>query len=292
MNRLQKKCFIAATGFHLLLLLILLVGPAFRSSHRRPDDSQTITMVDLSRLTDGPTTGGGSPVAAPPKIEPPAPPPPPAPPLKTLIEKIFEPATPKPAPVVKADPESVEPAQKKAVAKDTADNPKPKKPTIEVSTKIVKRSATPRKPSPVTADDSEAKQQREAAREFAAAARRAASTLASGLSNPTEVFVPGPGAGAFVNYAEAVRIKYTGAWIAPDDAQDEEATVKVSVTIARDGSVISARVKTPSGDAATNRSVEQTLRRVTFIAPFPEGATDAERTFIINFNLKAKRSLG
>ena len=38
-------------------------------------------------------------------------------------------------------------------------------------------------------------------------------------------------------------------------------------------------------------SVQKTLDRVTFIAPFPEGTTEKERTYIINFNLKVKRML-
>jgi hypothetical protein len=36
MNRLQKKCVIVTAGIHLLLLVILMVGPAFfRSEERR-----------------------------------------------------------------------------------------------------------------------------------------------------------------------------------------------------------------------------------------------------------------
>jgi len=38
-------------------------------------------------------------------------------------------------------------------------------------------------------------------------------------------------------------------------------------------------------------SIQRTLERVTFIAPFPNGAVEKERTYIINFNLKAKRML-
>jgi hypothetical protein len=38
-----------------------------------------------------------------------------------------------------------------------------------------------------------------------------------------------------------------------------------------------------------DKSVQRTLDRVTFIAPFPEGAKDKQRTYTINFNLKAKR---
>ena len=74
--------------------------------------------------------------------------------------------------------------------------------------------------------------------------------------------------------------------------QNDDANAKVTVTIARDGTVISARILTPSGDAGVDASVQRTLDRVTFIAPFPEGATETERTYTINFNLKAKRSLG
>jgi hypothetical protein len=37
--------------------------------------------------------------------------------------------------------------------------------------------------------------------------------------------------------------------------------------------------------------VQKTLDRVQQIAPFPDGATEKERTYIINFNLKAKRML-
>ena len=67
---------------------------------------------------------------------------------------------------------------------------------------------------------------------------------------------------------------------------------KATVTIASDGTVLSARILKPSGDASVDRSVQRTLDRVTFIAPFPEGAKDKQRTYTINFNLKAKRLSG
>jgi len=37
MNRLQKKCVLATAGFHLLLLVILFVGPAFFWARQKPD---------------------------------------------------------------------------------------------------------------------------------------------------------------------------------------------------------------------------------------------------------------
>ena len=77
----------------------------------------------------------------------------------------------------------------------------------------------------------------------------------------------------------------------PDNVANDNANTKVSVTIASDGTVISARIVTPSGDADVDASVQRTLERVKFIAPFPEGATEKERTYTINFNPKAKRLL-
>jgi hypothetical protein len=72
MNRLQKKCFVAATGCHLLLTVILFVGPAFMSSNPKPEDFQVLEIVpDIT--TDAKVSGGGNPKATPP---PPAPRPP------------------------------------------------------------------------------------------------------------------------------------------------------------------------------------------------------------------------
>ena len=48
---------------------------------------------------------------------------------------------------------------------------------------------------------------------------------------------------------------------------------------------------TPPGDANVDASVQRTLERVKFVAPFPEGATEKERTYIINFNPKTKQTL-
>jgi len=68
--------------------------------------------------------------------------------------------------------------------------------------------------------------------------------------------------------------------------------VKVKVVIARDGAVISDAIITRSGIPSLDKSVDNALRRVQQLPPFPEGAKQTQRTFIINFNLKAKRLLG
>ncbi len=66
-----------------------------------------------------------------------------------------------------------------------------------------------------------------------------------------------------------VKSVYWHAWIPPDDTSSDEAVVKATVTIASDGTVLSARITTGSGDASVDRSVQQTLEKVTYIAPFP-----------------------
>ena len=76
MNRLQKKCFIAATGFHLLLAAILIVGPAFLSSNPKTDDLPLLNFVPV-KTVDSLMSGGGNPKAQPPPaVAQPAPQPP------------------------------------------------------------------------------------------------------------------------------------------------------------------------------------------------------------------------
>ncbi len=50
MNRLQKKCVIATAGFHLLLLVILFVGPAFFNARQKPDDSQVLDVIPANLI--------------------------------------------------------------------------------------------------------------------------------------------------------------------------------------------------------------------------------------------------
>jgi hypothetical protein len=45
MNRLNQKCFVGSAGFHLLLMVILLVGPAFLSSKSKSDNSPPLDVI-------------------------------------------------------------------------------------------------------------------------------------------------------------------------------------------------------------------------------------------------------
>jgi TonB family protein len=64
----------------------------------------------------------------------------------------------------------------------------------------------------------------------------------------------------------------------------DNVTVQFKVTIANDGTVINARITSSSGDSNIDSAVQRMLNRVSFIAPFPEGATEKERSYTINFN--------
>ena len=273
MNRFQKKCFIVSAGFHLLLALILLIGPAFLTSKSKSENLETLDFVP-TKLVDAAVSSGGNPKANPPPPTPPAPKVVESTPV-AQPEKIRQPDAPKAT--VKAT-ESLE------VSQDHKRKP-------QVSLTPVNRASNPK----VTAKQTpEVDPQIDARRRAADRIRHVAEGLRDNTSPKTTIEEVGPGGGgpSYANYGAWVKTKYDNAWLAPDDAASDDAVAKVSVTIAKDGTVVSASITRPSGDSQVDRSVQATLDRVTFIAPFPEGAKEKQRTYIINFNLKAKRALG
>ena len=311
MNRVQKKCLIASTGLHGLLLVVVLFGSAFFTSKDKVDKSPTVEFITLdAKLIDGLTSGGGNPKVKP---APPAPNPNPAPPPSVAkIEAVPPPPKQKAEPVKPVKHEPVPPKIKKEeivkepIIKDQGFEPTPKptkkKKEIEVDpAKLVVRNDEAAKRRADAAKE-KAKQEKEE-REYVVAQRAAQAAnaarfkgalnnLKNNLSTGTDIEQFGPGSEAFVDYAQFVKQKYDEAWIAPGDGADDSATVKVSVTIARGGKVISADIIKRSGNVVLDNSIDRVLKRVQFVAPFPEGAKDTERTFVINFNLKSKRLLG
>jgi TonB family protein len=274
MNRLQKKCVMATAGVHLLLLVILFVGPAFFYSRPKTDDLQVLDVIP-AHLIDAAFNSGVANAQPPPPA--PAAPPQPPPPVPVVT-----PPVPVPEKIVKAEPvkppDKLSPDSLKPVEKTSKTEP----PKPQISTKLVTRTVS--KNSPAT--DNSQQQQR-----LAQASRSALRNLKSNLASAKTVDMPGNSSVAYANYATVVKSVYEQAWILPNDVADN-ANTKVSVTIANDGTVISARIITPSGDAGLDASVQRTLERVKFIAPFPEGATEKERTYTINFNPQVKRLLG
>jgi len=264
---------------------ILLIGPAFLSSKQKPQpvDTQTLDFIP-SKLIDADARGGGNRNAKPPPAAQPAFTPPPQPSAHAVIEKPREPEALKPEKVSKVDPDSVEP--------NTAS--KPHRPQISTQL-ITRKSDTPKTKTKNDSDTkAEERQLADARRKLGQQLASAAASIGKNLSPATTIEDPyGPGGGgpSYANYAAFVRSVYETAWQEPSDTSTDEAITKVSVTIASDGHVLFSKITRSCGDPQVDRSVQRTLDRVTFIAPFPEGAKEKQRTYIINFNLKAKRGL-
>lgn len=293
MNRLEQKCFVASAGIHLLLLLILLVGPAFLTSKSKSDSRPPLDYIP-TKLIDAAFAGGGNPNGTPPPPAPPAPPQPtvapPAPRPEPVKVRAPEPA-PEPVKEVKPtepDPNAVEPNNdRKRRLPDVPTTPVVRK--RDTGKKVVRSPAD-------TTSDAETEQRaiadrnRRAAALIGATARSLRDDIAPGIS--AEPLGPGGGGEVYAPYDDAVRSVYWHAWTPPQDTATDAAITKVTVTIASDGTVLSSRIIKPSGDASVDRSVQRTLDRVTYIAPFPQGAKEKQRTYTIKFDLKAKRLTG
>ncbi len=276
MNRLQKKCFIASAGLHLLLALILFVGPAFVSSKSKPDTSAAILDIIPAKLIDAPFyNSGGLPRAAQ-VAQPVTPVQPVQPPVQPKQPEAVKLPDPEPPKTLKDDSESLEMSEKR--------------PKISL-TKVVRKTDAKATKRPSTADQQE-RQQADAARRAADLIASASRTLGKQLSGGSVEVSVGDGRGtgeAYAPYDDAVRSIYYHAWVPPQESSVEKAIVRAKVTIARDGRVISHSITRGSGNESVDQSVALTLERVTEIRPFPEGSKDKQRTYNIVFDLAAKR---
>ncbi len=286
MNRLQKKCFIASAGLHLLLFLILLIGPAFLASKEKLSNAQYIEIIPPN-VIDGNFVGGGDPHAKPPPPAPVTQPPQPqvsAPTPPPLPEKAREPDPPKETRPPKPDAESLE-AEKEH---------KQRKP--QISTQLVARKPDSK---PKSHDPSSGQVEAQARADAAKRAARFAAALQNlkeGLSSATTVGIIGPGGEAYAGYdivlQSIYKARYDEALLAAGDIADGHSEAEASVTVERNGNVVSARLLNLSGNAALDKLVQRVLDRVTYIRPFPETSKDSQRVFTIVFDLKAKRAIG
>ena len=283
MDRLAKKCVITSGIVHGTLVLLLIVGPAFLTSDSKPDTSQILTIIPDNALSSGAavmgqgTPNGGRSTPTPPDPKPPE--------------------QPKPVPVVKipephSDPKLVDPPLK-PTPDPTEPSDKLRKPVINLK-EIVRKPSTTTPKANTTAADDKAKAKAEAdkaARTFQTAMNNISRNASTGVDvttpgTPTGI---GPSVAAFNDILKSI---YFNNWHEPSDVTSEDGVVKVTVTIARDGSVIASRISKSSGDAAVDRSVQRTLENVTFIKPFPEDWKESQRQFQLSFSLKAKRATG
>ncbi|MBU6409437.1 MAG: energy transducer TonB [Verrucomicrobia bacterium] len=278
MNRLQKKCVMGTAGIHLLLLVTLLAGPAFFSRSAKPSDTHVLDVIPASLIDAALQSGvknASAPAPAPPapplsqpqrtqpRVTAPAPPPPkPQPSLVSRLEHYFTPA-PKPA---------AEPALRPQHARHQKERTQPQK--IQISTQLVHRA-----PGTQSANPRDTR-----------AVRSAITALRNRFSHEPKIDLAGSGSVAAADYASVVQSVYDAAWALPESIANDDENVKVLVTIARDGTVVSARIVTPCGDGPVDASVQRALDRVRFVAPFPQGVADAQRTYPIIFNPRLKKS--
>lgn len=289
MSRLHKKCVLGATTMHALLLLALLVGPAFFTKKEEPLDIPEITFVP-SMLTDammsnpGGARPGGQPQPQPPTPEPPQ------------QEEVVEPQQEK---EIKQPTKAVEPDEPK-INDRTPDNvvSKPKPKQVVVSNKkvsLANRTTSTSKPTSTKPNSSASNTSA-----LASAIRSTRSNLGSGLSSGTDVRMPagqGGGSGAsYANYAQEIQRRYKAAYDrqlqAAGDIAEGQAQVETSIVILRDGTVLNSSIVRPSGNAELDKLTRRVLDSVRDLPAFPAGATDSRRTFNIIFDLKPKLNLG
>jgi len=298
MNRIQKKCLIVSGGIHLLLAVMLIFGPGFLSSNS--ENAPPLLKFIPGATVEALMSGGGDKSAKSPPAEATSPETPtPAPVLVPPTPVVTPPPQP---PVERVQP----PRQPEREAPPTPkDSPRVNTPTIE---------PTPAKPAPrktheinvdttlVRTSSADAKARREAQEKAAAAAAaarekriasafgRATTGIRGGVSGSTEIKMPGLGTGgvAYGNIKSAIYTKYFDAWQVPDGAPD--LTVYVSITLARDGTVVTSRITDRSGNAQLDSSVQKALDRVRFVAPLPDSETQETREFNFGFNPEMKSS--
>ncbi|MDA1277511.1 MAG: TonB C-terminal domain-containing protein [Verrucomicrobia bacterium] len=266
---------------HLLLLMLLVVSPAFISPEKKIQDLPVLTIIP-AKLVDDPFSGGGSPNPAPPpppQVEPE--PPKSSPPRRETPKPKPEPV--KPEPVKTEPPKKVEAKVPEKTAPPTEET-KPVKPKPKIVPSFKPSSDNSNKRN-------EEKARQEEAKRIQAERNRILGSIESALSSSTRIEPVGSGGEAFANYAQVVESIYRRAWDPPSELDADLETVRFEVVIARSGKVVRAEIKRRSGNSALDRSIER-LRQIQEIAPFPEGTRDLQRTFIIDFNLKAKRFTG
>lgn len=188
---------------------------------------------------------------------------------------------------------------------DVAEAPAPtttkkatKKAVIEVDITNVKASPDAEARAKAKAEAAEAAKAERAAQwrayqeQRASGFRQAFNTLNKGMSGGTTIDIPWADRAAFASYGQLVQGAYDKAWMTPNDLEDDRPSVLVEIVVGRDGRVVSRRILRKSGIASMDKSVQRAIDDVTKLPAFPEGASDAQRTFKINFKPKAKRTVG
>lgn len=297
MNRLRKKCFIASVGLHALLLIVLVVSPAFRSKDDKKVAPPPVRVIDGALVAKVLAASAPAPSApTPPAPEPVVKQETPKPPVKQPEPPKSKP-TPKPQPKPEPKPapkKTTKPAPKpKAVSKPkpkTVSQPKPKpkwkpKKTVKVANlnNLVSQSNS----------SAAEKERREAEKRAERERKRQMAELDSVLSSvkfssQVKVRASGGSSRATMDYGSYVMSTYDRQWREPSQIAVNGHTASVTVTIRKDGSVASARLSKRSGVSVLDKSIQDLIDRVRRFKPFPSGMNESQQTFTIDFSVRAK----
>jgi TonB family protein len=257
------------------------------------------------------------PAPAPKPVEPPRPVEPPPPPTKPIEPVPKKEVVKEPPPkLTKIEPRPLPPSPKgkeAPVKKETkkAKEPEPPPAKTAPTKSTVKIADTKTLISRKSEEDAKAKQKAETEeRALSVAAAKAAQQahlqrvakmkailggIPGGLSSPVDIHIDaggGPNAAAFLDYGQMMVRIYEQMWLVPANLNDSLSIVSVTVTVARNGRVLKSQLLKPSGNSAIDKSVGETLQKVIQFEPFPASFREAQKTFNIDFNLKAKRNTG
>jgi outer membrane biosynthesis protein TonB len=263
-----------------VLVVILIVAPAFMVRKEEPVDQTVLTLVDTEVASESSAQAASQPPAQPTPPEP-TPPQPQSEPVVQQAEKVVE-KSDDPVPVKQQTPKQPKPAPKERATpvQDPKQQPpkesKPKTTPVKVDLKVHKDNSTPPKENSSIAELNQALKQ-----------------TAIDFGGTKSSFTPVAGVRGGVtydNYGSVVKTVYMNQWNPPSDIAPRNSKVSVEVVIRKDGSIRSARIIEKSGSAALDTNIATLIndRVKTIGRPFPAGAKELERTYIIDFNLNLK----
>lgn len=294
MNRNQKKCLALSSLGHVLILGGLLFSLGIQPVPE-PPKPKPLQLASASRIesvlaarqkvveeTQAQQEPKPEPIQPEPKPKPePAPEPTPTP-------KPAPKPAPKPKPEVKSPTQPKPQPKKEKAPQETKPAPKPSKRVIKPNLQKVTREnpltaqKTERKVTPKPQPDPNLKLQQKIQDQVQA--------MRQNLSGSSTIQVPETSGSPLdaERYARWVRERYENAWTQPEAAQRASSTVSVKVVVSRDGTIISSRIQSRSGDSTLDDSIQRALNLVKQLPRFPDGLQEQQMEFTINFNLKSR----
>jgi hypothetical protein len=150
----------------------------------------------------------------------------------------------------------------------------------QISTNLIVRKQSPR-PGPRSGE------QRSSADQFS----RTVDKFFQGLSSATSILADGSSDTRQGNsaYSQIVKAIYDRNWDPIGfGVSGETKPATARVIIGHDGRVISWEITELSGDIQMDQSVQGALEKVKTIEPFDQGSGEAQRTYVIKFDVRAR----